>query len=241
MKTRDERADGMFARVLEDQREYESYCLKQLGRGEFRDFSIPELPPPVSILREIRVRENKEWAEFVERQEKKREAEKRAEEEANQKAEEEAKKEQERKEQLKKQQGEDFHYTIWDPSHDSHYKWDRRGFWREKTLEEEMRDYDASSYAAACSRGREIIRKRKARGAVAYWVQTIADYIDRGFVLLCMVLWPFMIVYFPVRLLAKGVWELIYWTYSNAPRWLTRAVKAARTRARDFEKATRPE
>lgn len=135
----------------------------------------------------------------------------------------------------------DIRYDFWDPSHDLNYTWDEKGFWRRKTLRELIDDGNRATAAAYRSEEQKVIEKRKARGAVAYWVQTVADVVDKIFLFVCMIAWPLLIIYFPLKLLIMGVWELIYWSYSNTPRWLTRAVRAARTKARDFEKATRPE
>ena len=118
--------------------------------------------------------------------------------------------------------------------------------------EERARIIEEDNRARQRRKEEEDVRKREAdrrrreeqitkKGRLVYGIESLARGVDHAFGFVCDAIVPLLIVYLPIRFLAIGIWKLLGWLAGAAGAEATRAVKAARTKARDFEKATRPE
>ncbi len=139
----------------------------------------------------------------------------------------------------------DIRYDFWDPSHDLNYIRDEKGFWRRKTARELIEEHERILSISNAREREEAKRRHEERvaekGRLVCAVEDVVKGADEFGRVISSVFFPFVLIYLPVRLFLVGLGKLAHWLWREASDEATRAVKAARTKARNFEKATRPE
>ncbi len=139
----------------------------------------------------------------------------------------------------------DVQYDFGIPDFERGYTWDEQGFLRRKTASELIEEHERILSISNAREREEAKRRHEERvaekGRLVCAVEDVVKGADEFGRVISSIFFPFVLIYLPVRLLFVGLGKLAHWLWREASDEATRAVKAARTKARDFEKATRPE
>ena len=139
----------------------------------------------------------------------------------------------------------DIRYNLGIPDFEHDYTRDERGFLRRKTASELIEEHERILSISNAREREEAKRRHEERVAEKGWlVCTMEDVVkgaDEFGRVVSSIFFPLVLIYLPVRLLFVGLGKLARWLWREASDEATRAVKVARTKARDFEKATRLE